>query len=130
MAQGFEIYRTVGDQVVLADRVRDNLIMDSGVAAVAGDALRVRLVAKVQSSTFPGEDEGQLFARARGVVADASDRGYSEAETKVVEVKDPGDSSRTLDTWYEVAFEREVDSEDALTDELRYALGLEKTPAH
>ena len=37
VARGFEVYRTLGDQVVLADRVRENLIMDSGVAARPGD---------------------------------------------------------------------------------------------
>jgi len=31
-AEGFEIYRTTGDRILLADRVRDNLIMDSGVS--------------------------------------------------------------------------------------------------
>src|SRR5690606_21407517 len=31
-AQGFQIYRVFGSSVLLAERVRENLIMDSGVA--------------------------------------------------------------------------------------------------
>jgi hypothetical protein len=44
-----------------------------------------------------------------------------------VPVRDPGDASKTLDTWYEVAFERAVADEDELMQELAYALALEKT---
>ena len=47
-----------------------------------------------------------------------------------VPVRDPGDASSTLDTWYEVAFERAVADEDELEQELRYALSLEKTVTH
>ena len=46
-----------------------------------------------------------------------------------VPVRDPGDATATLDTWYEVAFERAVASEDELEHELRYVLALEKTAA-
>ena len=41
--------------------------------------------------------------------------------------RDPGDPTRTLDTWYEVAFVKDVPSIDALLAELSYALSLEKT---
>ena len=54
VARGFEVYRTLGDQVVLADRVRDNLIMDSGVAARSGDVLAVRFVVRGGAVLSPG----------------------------------------------------------------------------
>jgi hypothetical protein len=127
VARGFEVYRTLGDQVVLADRVRENLIMDSGVAVRPGDALAVRFVIRAQASDFPSASAEDLYERARACAAEARGRGYTEVSVAAVPVRDPGDPSATLDTWYEVAFERRVASEDELDSELRYALALEKT---
>jgi hypothetical protein len=126
ISQGFEVYRTLGDRIVLAERVRDNLIMDSGVAAVTGAQLGVRFVIRAQGSDFAGETADQLFERARAMTAGV-DAGYVECESHVVAVTDPGDRSRTLDTWYEVAFQKTVASAEELYQELRFALGLEKT---
>jgi hypothetical protein len=130
VARGFEVYRTLVDQIVLADRVRDNLIMDSGVAARPGDVLAVRFVVRAQASDFPSSAPDDLFDRARACATEALGRGYSEVGVAEVPVKDPGDSSHTLDTWYEVSFERPVTSVDELEHELRYALALEKTVTH
>ncbi|HKY35821.1 MAG TPA: hypothetical protein VJN18_07780 [Polyangiaceae bacterium] len=127
LARGFEVYRTLDDQVVLADRVRDNLIMDSGVAARFGGAFSVRFTVRAQASDFPSVSADDLFERARACAAPALDRGYAEVGVAEVPVRDPGDATQTLDTWYEVSFERSVASEDELEQELRYALGLEKT---
>jgi hypothetical protein len=127
LARGFEVYRTLGDQVVLADRVRDNLIMDSGVAARPGSAFSVRFVVRAQASDFPSVSADDLFERARVCAAPALGRGYTEVGVAEVPVRDPGDATQTLDTWYEVSFERSVTTEDELEQELRYALGLEKT---
>ena len=127
IAQGFELYRTLGDHVMLAERVRDNLIMDAGVSAGFGGQLSVRFVVRVQSSDFRGESSEQLFARARAAAAASVERGYQEVDTTVVPISDPGDNTRTLDTWYEVALERPVADLDELFNELRYALELNKT---
>ncbi len=127
VARGFEVYRTLGDQVVLADRVRDNLIMDSGVAAKPGATLAVRFVMRAQASDFPSAKPEDLYERARVSAAEARGRGYVEVGVAAVPVRDPGDASNTLDTWYEVAFERAVANEDELEQELRYALSIEKT---
>lgn len=129
-ARGFEVYRTLGDQVVLADRVRDNLIMDSGVAARPGAVLAVRFVVRAQASDFPSVSANDLYERARACAGEALGRGYTEVGVAEVPVRDPGDASSTLDTWYEVSFERPVANEDELEQELRYALGLEKTVSH
>jgi len=127
VARGFEVYRTLNDQVVLADRVRDNLIMDSGVAVRPGEMLAVRFVVRAQGSDFPSAKAEELFDRARACAAEARGRGYREVGVAEVKVRDPGDHSSTLDTWYEVSFERPVASEDELEQELRYTLALEKT---
>jgi hypothetical protein len=127
IGEGFEVYRTVGTRIVLAERVRDNLIMDSGVAAISDERLAVRLTFRAQKSDFPGETDHQLHDRARQQAAAAAAQGYIEVEQAVVPVPDPGDKSRILETWYEVAFEKTVQDQGCLFEELRYALSLEKT---
>ncbi len=127
LAEGFEIYRTQGDQIVLADRVRDNLIMDSGVSAKPGAAPSVRFVVRAQASDFPVDSPEQIFERARRMATDALTRNYLEVATNRVEVHDPGDNSKTLDVWHEVAFEKALADGSELVEELRYALSLEKT---
>lgn len=125
IAQGFEIYRTSPDQVSLADRVRDNLLMDAGVG-VRLPELSVRVIFKAQASDFPGEDAESLFRRVREFASSATERGYREVSSSAVPVHDPGDRTRTLDTWYEVTFERKLEAESELSEELRRALALEK----
>jgi hypothetical protein len=127
LAEGFEVYRTQSDQIVLADRVRDNLIMDSGVAARLGTEPSVRFIVRAQASDFPADSIAEIFDRARRMASDALARNYREVAANSVEVRDPGDSSQTLDTWHEVAFEKALTSNDELVAELRYALGIEKT---
>jgi len=127
LAEGFEVYRTLGDQIVLADRVRDNLIMDSGVAARLGDVPSVRFVVRAQGGDFPNDSTAAIFDRARQMAQDALGRGYREISANSVEVRDPGDDSQTLDVWHEVAFEKALANEAELVAELRYALSLEKT---
>ena len=125
--EGFEIYRTLSDRIVLADRVRDNLIMDSGVAAGTGDEFSVHVVLRAQASDFPGEGADALWERARKLGAGLSARGYSESVVRSVPILDPGDQSKTLDTWYEVGMSRSLDKLADLIIELRFALGLDKT---
>ena len=123
---GFEIYRTSPDQIALADRVRDNLLMDAGVC-VRMPELAVRVVLRAQASDFPGDSPDELYERVRALAALATSKGYCEVGCNSVPVRDPGDRSRTLDTWYEVTFERKLDGDGELGAELRYALSLEKT---
>src|SRR5882724_5532260 len=127
LAEGFEVYRTLSDQIVLADRVRDNLIMDSGVSARIGDEPRVRFVVRAQGSDFPTDSPLEILERARRMASDAVARSYHEVSANSVEVRDPGDSSQTLDVWHEVAFEKTLSNDAELISELHYALSLEKT---
>jgi hypothetical protein len=97
------------------------------VAVRSGSAFSVRFVVRAQASDFPSVPADDLFERARACAAPALGRGYAEVGVAEVPVRDPGDAAHTLDTWYEVSFERSVESDDELEQELRYALGLEKT---
>jgi hypothetical protein len=133
---GLEVYRTRGDAVYLADRVRENLLMDAGTfvrggADVRGADVRIGFIVRAQRNDFPNDGEEHLFERARNAAAAAVARGYQETASEVRKVLDPGDGERTLDTWCEVTFEKEVSALDSAVVEARFALALEKaaTPA-
>lgn len=123
---GFEVYRTLGNRVLLAERVRDNLIMDSCVSARTGNELVARVAVRAQQADFHGDAEHQMFARALEVAKPALDRGYKEVDRTIVPIVDPSDRSRTLDTWYEVSVERPVETVLDLLEELRFLLKLDK----
>jgi hypothetical protein len=126
-SHGFEVYRTTKEEIVLADRVRDNLLMDSAVAVRTGEKLSIRVTIRAEAAEFPGAAMEELFARARRVAEPALLRGFRETGTKVVPIHDPGDRARTLDTWYEIWLERAVAGLEELEEELRVALSLEKS---
>jgi len=126
VAAGFELYRTRGDEVQVADRVRDNLIMDSGVSVKIGAALTVKMVFRAQLSDFPGDTAPALFERARALGADALARGYAESGSLTSHVRDPAEATRTLDTWYEVWFEKNVHSVEEAMREVGLVIKLEK----
>ena len=128
VAAGFELYRTRGQEVCVADRVRDNLIMDSGVSVVCREpSMVVRVVVRAQRSDFPNDSIPTLFGRARALASVAEDSGFREVATKTTPMQDPADPSHTLDTWYEVAFEKSVPLIEEAMTEVRFALGFEKT---
>ena len=131
VAGGFEVFRTLPDEVVLAERVRENLILDSGVriGPLADGSVRVRLVLRAQRTDFPSEDDTTLFDRVRKLAEPATENGFTEVSTNLNAVKDPADPDRTLDTFYEVFLAREVPSFDEAVTVLKFALALEKAVA-
>jgi hypothetical protein len=127
---GLEIYRTRGEVVYLADRVRENLLMDAGTFVRGGLAApRVGFIVRAQRNDFPNDGDDHLFERARHAAASAVARGYRETATEVRRVLDPGDGERTLDTWCEVTFEKDAAALVDAVVELRFALALEKAAA-
>ena len=123
---GFEVFRTRGEEIVLAERPRENLIMDSGVRLRVTEALEVRIVLRAQKADFPNEDEPHLFDRVRQLAAPAVSDGFSEIGTAVTRISDPGDAERTLDTFYEITYAKQAPKLDDALVELKFALGLEK----
>jgi hypothetical protein len=126
-AAGFEIYRTRGDAVHVAERVRENLLMDSGV--FVDEKISVGFAVRAQKSDFPNDADDKLFERARALGVAALANGYVEASAEIRTVVDPGDPSRTIDRWCEVVYKKGVDAIDAALDEVRFALTLEKAAA-
>jgi hypothetical protein len=123
---GFELYRTRGELVHVAERVRENLLMDSGIFVHAGRST-VGFIVRAQRTDFPGESEEQLFGRARALAEQARARGYREVEATTRSIFDPGDGDRMLDTWCEVQFERDAQGITAAMEEVRFALGFPKS---
>jgi hypothetical protein len=123
---GFEVFRTRGDEIVLAERPRENLIMDSGVRLRVTEPLEVRLVLRAQKADFPNEDDLHLFDRVRKLAESAITGGFTEVSTTVTKVTDPGDAERTLDTFYEITFVKPTPKLDDALVELKFAMGLEK----
>lgn len=128
IAQGFEVYRTTADGVVLAERPRENLILDSGVRVLVSEAtgLRVELVVRAQRAHFPQESEEGLYGKARALAESLVGAGFEEARTSRSHATDPADGTRVLDTFYEVTFGRTIDSLESGAVLIREALSLEK----
>jgi hypothetical protein len=123
---GFEVFRTRSEEVVLAERPRENLIMDSGVRLRVTETLEVRIVLRVQKADFPNDDESHLFERVRVLASEAIATGFVEAATAVTRVADPGDAERTLDTFYEITYAKPALALAEAIPVLRFAMGLEK----
>jgi hypothetical protein len=123
---GFEVFRTRGDEISLAERVRENLIMDSGVRIRVGSPLQVTVVLRAQKADFPSEDEEHLFARARKLAEPVGASGFTELAATVSPVTDPGDADRTLDTFYEVTYGKAAATVPEALELLKLALSLEK----
>ena len=123
---GFEVFRTRGEEIVLAERPRENLIMDSGVRLRVAEPFEVRVVLRAQKADFPNEDEPRLFERVRKLSEPAVVGGFAEVGTSVTRVADPGDSERTLDTFYEITYAKQALGLPSAMAELKFALELEK----
>lgn len=130
MAAGLEIYRTRPDAVHLAERPRDNQILDAGISIrPSGDtgAMEVRVVMRCQRSDFPREAVEKLYDRVRELAKDElTARGYAEIESHEQNMLDPGDKTKTLDTWYELVFSRVLPDLQGAIDDVKHALKLEK----
>lgn len=124
VASGFAIYRTLPDSVALVERVRENLILDSGVRlALRPAGFAVRVVFRAEGRGFPGETEEQVLERARSLAQQAMREGFEAVEQSVAPQMDPARPEVELDRFYEVSCEREVASFDEAASALTTALG-------
>ena len=131
IAAGLEIYRTRPDAVHLAERPRDNQILDAGISVrpsgQAEGSLEVRVVLRAQRADFPRDPVEALYDRVRELAApDVTSKGFVEIETREQKMLDPGDKSKTLDVWYELVFSKVLPNLDGAVAEVKRILPLEK----
>ncbi|HXS19274.1 MAG TPA: hypothetical protein VN764_18885 [Polyangiaceae bacterium] len=129
---GFEIYRTVDGQVTLAERIRDNLIMDSGIVVGPVGAygehpeqLSVSVTLRAQASHFPGASADQVRSEALTLARDLLHRGYVQADFLGRPMLDPGDPAVVLDTSHELRVVRIVE-ETELAVEVQHLLSVRR----
>ena len=129
VAAGLEIYRVQRQEIEIAERIRLHL-MDSSVRARltdSGDGFEVRFTARSQRSDHPGRKTEELFELVRRVVGlDAQARGFQEMAASANDVTDPLDKQKILDVWYEVVYAKPVPTVEALTEEIKWALAIER----
>jgi hypothetical protein len=123
---GFEVFRVRGEEITLAERPRENLIMDSGVRLRVSEPLEVHVVFRAQKADFPNEDESHLFDRVRLLAEAALPAGFSEKGVAVTRIEDPGDAERTLDVFYEITYAKTVGGLAEALPDLRLAMTIEK----
>lgn len=121
---GFDVYRTRGDDVHLAERPRENLIMEAGVVVNVG--LSVRVVTRAQRNDFPHESDEHLLARARSLGSSAVARGFEESAHQTRSLHDPGDDSKVIDVWHEITFAKGSSTLEELLSDVQFAVKLEK----
>ncbi len=100
--------------------------MDSGVRLRSGEPLQVKVVLRAQRVDFPSEEEGELFARVRAYGKEVVSMGFAEIAATATKVTDPADAERTLDTFYEVTFAKDVGDMESALPELKFAMALDK----
>jgi hypothetical protein len=125
-AAGLEVFRSKGDEIALAERPRENLIMDSGVVLRVGEPLEVRVAFFVHKVDFPNDDQERLFEHARRKAGQALSEGFVEVTTAVTPVPDPGNDLRTLDTFYSVVYAKQSPAVGDAITLLKRALSFEK----
>ncbi len=125
-AAGLEVYRAEAAELRIAQRIRMHL-MDSGVTVLLDPSPRVCLTIRAQRSDFPADAADALMTRVREAVMQAtSARGYTEVGALSREIQNPTDESDVLDVWHELTFAKPFADQQALIDEVRWALAIPK----
>ena len=139
-SEGFVIYRTLGEQIALAERVRENLILDSGVRIKAvgapseGDAaaaqgpvtFEVSVTFRAEKNAFPGIREAVIYTHMAQGSERATELGFREITRGARAITDPVDPAVTLDTFYELIMVKDaVDFPEAVSL-ARFALGIDR----
>lgn len=130
IAAGLEIYRTRPDAVHLAERPRDNQILDAGISVRPSNpegSFEVRVVMRAQRADFPRDSEEAMYNRVREIAApDLTSQGFTEIESREQKMLDPGDKSKTLDVWYELVFSKTVADFESAVGEVKRVLPVDK----
>lgn len=125
---GYQMYGTRAQEVLLAERVRDNLILDSGIS-VSPDPLTIHVTVRAQMFHFQGQslDECRAFAERLGQAFLAL--GYERKGAQEVTIPDMNNAGVALDTVCEVSLEKPLPSPKDIPGAIQRALALPRTSA-
>lgn len=127
LSEGVEVYRTLSTHVVVAERVRENLILDSQVRIFHGELFALEVVYRVEAHVFRGETDEQIFGRVTTLSAFATTRGFHEVSRAIVPITDPQSPASILDHFYEITMRKDGATwNDALAG-LRELLGSKRS---
>lgn len=121
---GFQIYEMRLGRVSLAERVRDNLILDSGVSVGIDPGLNVRVALRAQMLHFPGKTSDEAHGYAEGLATPFVLDGYERDGSAITRVLDPAHPERSLDTVHEVFVQKATSTWSSTLEALRAALEL------
>ena len=115
-------------RVELAERARNNLLVDARVSVSVGSSITVRFWTRAHRSDFPmlQDTEQSLFDRARMLAEPGRALGFVEVGTEIVGMADPLCPDRMFDTWYQVRFESHASALDDAFPLARWAIAAEK----
>ena len=127
VSAGLEVYRTRGNEIHIAERVRLH-IMDSGIGIRLEETeARVFFRARAQHSDAPHAAPEWMLNRLRETVGPiAAAKGFAETSVDAIEVRDPSNPDRVLDVWHEIAYEKVVQNLDTLSLEVQSLLQVER----
>jgi hypothetical protein len=120
---GLQVYEVRDGCIALAERIRDNLILHSGVA-VCPSTWTVKVSVRAQSLHFPGQSQERIATQAEELGAPFESRGFAKVSASSHDVGDPSHPGRTIDVVHTVLFERACSSWDEALAEIRAAFLL------
>jgi hypothetical protein len=127
VAQGFEVYRTIGDEVRIAERPRENLILDSGVRVrLVETGFSVVVVFRAEKRAHPDWRDTGIFSRVALSAKAAEVNGFAEAKRQQEPVEDPSRPGQLLDTFYEITMVAPATTLAEAADLVRFGLSLER----
>ena len=71
----------------------------------------------------------ELEEENRKLAQIVTDRGYVEVGTQITPLLSPNDETLTLDSWFEVSYEKRVQNIEEAMVEVGFALSIEKVAA-
>jgi hypothetical protein len=130
-AAGVLVFRTRGSEVLLAERARDNLLLEAHVLVRVHEPdaesphYTVVVSVRAQATDFPADDEPTRLDRARSLASSLEAAGFVVVTEGARPLHHPSDAEVLLDVSHEVVLER---SASTLADAVEVALAALALP--